>query len=484
MPVRIGKEVQKPYRTKDAVQETASARRKALKAAAIAEDCGPLTAHNDLLPELQVTFERINDLKAPVRMIRALSPEAVEQVANSIRELKASDPILIGADNVIVDGVARWKAAQKIGLETFPCIRLSHLSPDQQELFRIAKHQIGANRPYIIPELKLALGNLVLKKQPIQLLGFASAELDTLLMPSAEELAHAEDDANADDEAIVKARPVSQEGDLWELGDHLLLCGDAKQVESYEQVMGGDRAQLVLTDPPYGVEVAKVVSTKHDDFIEGGAGTSQAEFEQIITSSFTHMRDYLVSGGMLLSYMDWKHVADLIAIGKSLGLEHLNLITWVKTNGGGMGSLWRSQSEFVVALKRPGKHKNNIQLGKWGRDRTNVWQVAGAGAKGTEVSKMLKHHPTPKPVPMLADAIADVTDAGDIVLDPFAGSGSTLIAAEQTKRRARLIERDPKYCDLIIRRWQDAGRYAVLASNGDRFCAVAEQRLVEARDDA
>lgn len=146
--------------------------------------------------------------------------------------------------------------------------------------------------------------------------------------------------------------------------------------------------------------------------------------------------------------------ADLVHIGKALGFEHINTITWVKHQGG-MGSMWRSQTEFVVVLKTPGKHLNNVQMGKNGRDRTNVWFYPGAGTVGTDARAMLKHHPTPKPVPMLIDAIFDVTERDDIVVDPFGGSGSTLIACEQSDRRARLIEMDPAYCDLILKRWAD-----------------------------
>lgn len=148
-----------------------------------------------------------------------------------------------------------------------------------------------------------------------------------------------------------------------------------------------------------------------------------------------------------------------------------------------MGSLWRSQSEFVVALKKPGNHKNNVQLGKLGRDRSNVWHVPGAGTRGSDASEMLAHHPTPKPVQMLADAILDVTDRHDIVLDPFGGSGSTLIACERTERRARLIELDPLYCDLIIRRWQDETSQPALHVDGDSFEAVAARRAQDEEDD-
>jgi DNA modification methylase len=482
MPVRMKNNALEADQLKGPINRKTAARRDRQKAVARVADLTPIgPMPNDLLPGLTVENVSIGELKLPVRLLRQLGDADILEVANSMRAYRVCHPALIGNNNLVIDGVARIKAAERLGLKEYPCVRLEHLSEAEQRAFRIAANRIGANRTYDLPELKLELDELILEQQPIQLLGFTGIELDAILLPeepAAPEEAD-EDPVNADDDHPA----ITRLGDLWQLGEHLLLCGDAKDPASYARLMGEERAQLALTDPPYGVAVGNIVSTKHRDFLEGGGGTSQPDFENLIGASFTEMRDYLVRGGMLMSFMDYKHTADLINIGKALGMEHLNLITWVKPQGG-MGGMWRSQSEFVVVLKRPGEHKNRVQLGRYGRDRTNVWQVAGAGTPGTEARKLLKEgHPTPKPVEMLVDAILDVTDRGDIVLDPFAGSGSTLIAAEEAGRRARAIELDPIYCDLVVRRWERKTRQqAVLADSGDRFSVVAEQRSAESEE--
>lgn len=481
MPVRIKNSIDADP-LKGAINTKTAVRRDRHKAVARAASLSPTNAlPNDLLPALTVEIIPISELKIPPRLLRQLGEEDVREVANSMQAYRVCHPALIGNNNEVIDGVSRIKAAERLGLRDYPCVRLEHLSKAEQRAFRIAANRIGARRPYDLPELKLELEDLMLEQQPIELLGFSTIELDCILLPDEPAtLQDSEEEMQADGE---DTPAVTRAGDLWQLGRHLLLCGDAKDPASYARLMGDARAQLAMTDPPYGVAVRNIVSTRHRDFLEGGGGTTQADFENLITASFTQMRDYLVRGGMLLSFMDYKHVADLINIGKSLGMELLNLITWVKPQGG-MGGLWRSQSEFVVALKRLGDHKNNIRLGRYGRDRTNVWQVAGAGTPGTEARQLLKEgHPTPKPIDMLVDAILDVTDRGDIVLDPFAGSGSTLIAAEETDRSARGIELDPIYCDLIIRRWEArTGQQAVLADTGDRFCVVAELRVAEGEE--
>jgi DNA modification methylase len=463
MPIRIETDRLKPHLNREARRRRESQKR----SAEVEETLPPL--RNDLFPDLKLVSFPIDDLELGGRKARKFGPEHVAEVEASIREFGYVHPILVGKGRHVIDGHVVVEALRKLGRRTVQGVHIEHLSREQERALRIALNQIGSSREYDLPELRLELTELKAAGQPIANLGFTSNQLDQILASLAprEKLEGAPDHERP---------PVSRMGDLWRLGDHLLLCGDAKDQGSYKRLLKGETAQLALTDPPYAVAVANVVSSHKRDFVEGGGDMNQAQFEALIQACFTALRDHLTDGGMLLSFMDWKHVADLIVIGKALGLELINLITWVKSQGG-MGSLWRSQSEFVVALKKPGKHKNNINLGKTGRDRTNVWHVAGAGTNGTEAREWLKHHPTPKPVEMLVDVLIDVTDRGDLVLDPFAGSGSTLIACERAERRARLIELDPIYCDLIIRRWEEeTGEQAVLDETGDRFMVVAEER--------
>jgi DNA modification methylase len=472
MPVHINNSAFTNETLKPALIQKTRSRRSMLQQESVHHSRSP-APRNDLRPALAIEQRDLNALKMPKRQARKLGPNDVAKVANSIRQYGFCVPIIIGKDGRIIDGVATIEAARSLGFSSVPCVLLDHLSASEERALRLALNQLGSEREYDLPVLKLELEELLLEHQPIRLLGFSDAQLDIVLSEEAPATAPAPAESMGP-----PSDPVTSPGDMWRLGNHLLICGDAKLIETYQRLMEGGKAQLALTDPPYAVAVNKVVSTKHRDFIEGGGDMDQAQFEAMIEATFRAILSVLVDGGMLLSFMDYKHVCDLILIGGDLGYSLMNLITWVKSQGG-MGSLWRSRSEFVVALKKPGKHKNNVQLGDNGRDRTNVWEYAGAGTLGSDARKMLEQHPTPKPVPMLVDAIYDVTDAGDIVLDPFGGSGSTLMACEETGRIARMIELDPRYCDVIVRRWQEAtGGHAILDGTNDRFAAVADQRAV------
>lgn len=470
MPVRIKNTEFKDQTLKPELIRKTRRRRSALQQESVQEARAPVP-RNDMRPAFSISERDINTLKMPKRQARKLGPNHIAQVANSMRQYGVCVPIIIGKDDQIIDGVATVEAARSLGLKSVPCVYLDHLTPAEERALRLALNQIGKDREYDLPVLKLELQELELEYQPIRLLGFSDAQLDIVLSEEAPMAA-----GSGAGQKEPPANPTTRPGDIWRLGRHLLICGDAKFEETYAALMRGAKAQLALTDPPYAVAIDKVVSTKHRDFIEGGGDMDQAAFETMIEAAFGAIHARLIDGGILMSFMDWKHVSDLVLIGEELGYEHINLITWVKGQGG-MGSLYRSRSEFVVALKKPGKHKNNIRLGDNGRDRTNVWEYAGAGTIGSDAREMLEKHPTPKPVSMLVDALYDVTDAEDIVLDPFGGSGSTLMACEETGRVARLIELDPGYCDVIIMRWQEAtGEHAILEGTHDRFVVVAEQR--------
>jgi DNA modification methylase len=268
--------------------------------------------------------------------------------------------------------------------------------------------------------------------------------------------------------------PVSRKGDLWILGSHRLLCGDARSDGDYARLLEGQTADLVLTDPPWNVRIDGNVSglgkVRHAEFAMASGEMSEAEFTSFLSTFLGCAKAHSRDGAILFVFMDWRHLFELTCAGREQGLVAKNLIVWTKDNAG-MGTFYRSRHELVFVFKSgDGSHINTFELGQHGRYRTNVWEYAGVNTFRTGRLDELAMHPTVKPVAMLADAIRDVTKRGAIVLDPFAGSGSALIAAEKTGRQARCIEYEPKYCDVIVRRWQAyTGKAATFDGTGLTF---------------
>ncbi len=271
------------------------------------------------------------------------------------------------------------------------------------------------------------------------------------------------------------AKPmVTQPGDLWVLGAHRILCGNSLEAQSYETLLAGEAAAMVFTDPPYNVPVQGHVrsgnGSPHREFAMASGEMSDSEFRQFLARALRCIKAVVADGGIAMVCVDWRHIEDLIAAGNNGCFELINLCVWNKGNGG-MGSLYRSKHELVAVFKKPGApHINNVELGRHGRNRTNVWDYAGVNSFGATREADLADHPTVKPTALVADAIMDVSHRGDVVLDAFGGSGATLLAAEKTGRRARLIELDPAYVDVVIRRWQTlTGQDAVLSGSEETF---------------
>lgn len=276
---------------------------------------------------------------------------------------------------------------------------------------------------------------------------------------------------------------VSRPGDLWVLGDHRILCGNALERNSFESLLKNDAPRMIFTDPPYNVAVNGHIRSGdagHREFAMASGEMSDGEFRSFLSGFLTHLQDVLPEGGIAMICMDWRHIEELIATGKGAGFELLNLCVWNKTNGG-MGSLYRSKHELVAIFKKPGAaHINNVALGKHGRNRTNVWDYAGVNTFGAGRDADLADHPTVKPTALVADAIRDVSHRGDVVLDCFGGSGASLLAAEKSGRKARLIELEPAYVDVAIRRWQDmTGKSAIHLKSGETFEARAKSANAE-----
>jgi DNA modification methylase len=347
-------------------------------------------------------------------------------------------------------------------MKTVPIVRLSHLTPAQRRAYVLADNKLAQNAGWDHDLLAIELQGLIDIDFDLDLTGFEVVEIDGILELAAEKAGgDPAEDATPEPSPVP---PVSRPGDIWILGQHRIICGDACEVRTYEALMAGEQAHLVFTDPPYNVRIKGRVSglgaVKHDEFAMASGEMSAAQFTGFLQLSLSHMVSHCRDGAILFTCMDWRHMEDLLAAGHQVGLELKNLCVWNKDNGG-MGSFYRSKHELVFVWKHgTAPHTNTFELGQHGRYRTNVWDYAGVNTLKRERKEELEMHPTVKPVALVADAIKDVSKRKAIALDPFSGSGTTIIAAEKTGRRARAIELDPKYVDVGVRRWAASPRFS------------------------
>ena len=359
-------------------------------------------------------------------------------------------PILITEVGEVIDGETRLQAAAELGLESLWCIVIDHLTDEEVRLLRLQTNRLQEAGEWDLEALRLEFVELLELDLPLETTGFTLPEIDQLLLSEPQD-----DEESKELEPDEGTEPVCRLGDIWALGDHLIACGDSRDPAVIEALFGdGSLAALIFTDPPYNVPIKGHVTTgKHPEFAMASGEMTREEFSSFINAFMAATLPRLRDGGLLALFMDWRSVALTIGVGEALGLTLLNLVVWAKTNGG-MGSLWRSQHELIPVLKKgSAPHVNNVSLGKHGRWRSNLWTYPGASSLGSDARDGLDDHPTVKPVAMLVDALLDVTDIGDLVIDPFLGSGSTLIAAEKTGRKCRAVEIDPAYVDVAIRRW-------------------------------
>jgi DNA modification methylase len=263
------------------------------------------------------------------------------------------------------------------------------------------------------------------------------------------------------------------------------MCGDAHDEATYDAVLDGELVEAVFTDPPYNVPIQGHVGgrgrVRHDEFLVASGELDSETFAGFLRDAFAQAAAHSVDGSLHYICMDWRHIGEMLSAGRAVYQELNNLCVWNKSNAG-MGSFYRSKHELVFVWKRgTAPHINNVQLGSYGRSRTNVWDYPGANAFGADRMRELAMHPTVKPTALIADALKDCTRRNGLVLDSFAGSGSTIIAAEMTGRRARAIELDPRYVDVAVRRWQAwSGKAAVLCADGRSFESVEEERAAKA----
>lgn len=425
---------------------------------------------------ISLEMRPIGCIKANPRNARTHSKKQITQIARSMKEFGNVSPVLIDEQLMLIAGHGRLEAAKSLGHDHIPSIMIAGLSETKKRALMLADNKIAANAGWDRGILKAELEELItLDDFDIGLTGFDAPEIDQILLDMEENSADP-----ADSHPEVQSRSISQTGDMWLLGEHRLLCGDARKADDLALLCGTQRAAMAFLDPPYNVRVADIVGrgqTKHREFSMGSGEMTPEEFQAFLKLTLKNAASVSRDGAVHFVCMDWKHLADLLAAADAVFPQMLNLIAWVKSNGG-QGSFYRSQHE-MIAVYRCGDegHLNNIELGKHGRNRTNVWQYAGVNSFGKSRMSDLQAHPTVKPVAMIADAIKDCTKRNDIVLDTFGGSGSTMMACERVGRKARLIEYDPVYVDVAIRRWQEfTGRDAIHAESQITFDEMTESR--------
>ena len=415
---------------------------------------------------------------------RTHSRKQVRQIADSIARFGFTNPVLISDDSEIVAGHGRVLAARQLGLDAVPTVRLSHLSKEERRAYVLADNKLAQNAGWDSEILAIELQALIDIDFDVTLTGFSLAEVD-LTLDRARESSTDTTDNPADAVPETPEVAVSRSGDLWQLGRHRLLCGDARSAADVERLMGDEHADLIFTDPPYNVpidgHVGGLGSIRHREFAFAAGEMTSDQFTAFLKETLGHAAAAAKDGAITFVCMDWRHMRELLDAGEAVFTELKNLCVWNKRNGG-MGSFYRSKHELVFVFKvGTAAHTNTFGLGETGRYRTNVWDYAGISSLGAKRMEELAMHPTVKPVALIADAIRDCTRRGEIVLDTFGGSGSALIAAETCGRQARLIEYDPAYCDTIINRWETyTGKRAVHSEHGRSFELIANERVPSA----
>jgi DNA modification methylase len=436
------------------------------------------------LRELRVEFLPVSALNPYARNPRTHSAKQIRKIADSIGQFGFNNPVLLDSDRGVVAGHGRIKAAKLLGIEQVPTIRLGQMTKAQIRAYSIADNKLAENAGWdqelVALELKY-ISELDIEFD-LTLTGLETAEIDSLL--ELGQGSGSSDDADDVPQPDVSSPAVTRVGDLWLLDGHRLLCADATKADSFRSLLGGKQAQMVFTDPPYNVPINGHASglgrVKHPEFAMASGEMSDAKFIAFLRTTFGYLIGHSVDGSIHFVCMDWRHCFELLCAARGVYTEIKNLCVWNKDNGG-MGSLYRSKHELVFVLKNgSGSHINNVELGRHGRNRTNVWDYAGVNSLRDGRLEELAMHPTVKPVALVADAILDCSKRYGIVLDCFGGSGTTLIAAEKTGRGGYVMELETAYVDVAIRRFQKlTGKQAIHAEAQRTFADMERGRVSE-----
>jgi DNA modification methylase len=408
---------------------------------------------------------------------RSHNKRQIEKLKQLIRHYGQVIPVVVDRDAVIVDGHAVWKAMCELGSGEIAVVVVANRTDPEINALRLALNRIPADASWDTDRLREELEKLVSLSFDLELTGFDAVEIDHLLEVDVPKLNVTEDSEQI---PALQSPAITAVGDIWICGRHRIGCGDAQDHAFIDKISGGLPASMCFVDPPYNVPIGGFVSGKgrirHREFVQGTGELTADEFTAFLGASLAVLQRSATDAALIYVCMDWRHIFELIAAGRQCNLELLNLCVWAKTNAG-MGALYRSQHELICVFKAgAANHINNVELGRHGRNRSNLWTYRGLNSFGADRDELLESHPTVKPVLMIADAIRDVTKRGDAVLDTFIGSGSTLMAAEETGRICFGVDLDPLYVDVAIRRWQgQTRRDALHAETGESFDDLAKR---------
>jgi DNA modification methylase len=428
----------------------------------------------------------VDDLVPYQGNARTHSRRQIAQIAGSIELFGFINPVVIDGSNQIIAGHGRIAAAKKLGLTSVPTLRIEHLSDNELRAYVLADNRLAEKAGWDRELLAIELQHLTEIEFDTGIIGFETPEIDIILNEAKEARGEVESPDDRLPLAPAHGQAISRPGDLWQLGSHRLLCGNALEPTSYARLLEARKVEMVITDPPFNVRIEGNVGglgrIRHPDFAMASGEMSGEQFTTFLSTAFSQMAAHSSDGALSFVFMDWRHLREILDAGQSSFSELKNLIVWNKDNAG-MGSLYRSKHELIFVFKiGTGAHINNVELGRHGRNRSNVWDYPGISSMRRGRLEELAMHPTVKPVTMIAEAIKDASHPKGLVLDPFAGSGTILIAAEKTGRRAAAIELTPGYVDVAVRRWQQyTGKTAVLGDHpGQTFEEIEAERLFTA----
>jgi len=425
-------------------------------------------------------FRAPGSLRINPRNARTHSKRQIRQLAKNIKAVGFIGAILVDETDMVLAGHARLFACQLLDMSLVPTFKVTGLNEAQKRAFVLADNKIAENAGWDREILALELGELAELLPPLNwdltLTGFEPAEIDALFADHGDPKPDP-----ADTLPPLDANAVTRPGDLWICGKHRVLCGDARSPADLDRLMGGARARMIFADVPYNVRIAHVQGRgriKHPEFAHASGEMTVPQYIAFLEEALRNAARVSIDGAVHYVCVDWRHISELITAGRTVYLAMLNICVWAKTNAG-QGSFYRSQHEFVVVfVVGNGSHQNNIQLGRFGRNRSNLWTYAGINSFGAGRMGMLAMHPTVKPVALVADAMRDCTTKGDAVLDPFLGSGTTILAAEKIGRRGYGLECEPRYVDVALQRWEAYTKAeAVLEGDGRTFAEVKVERL-------